>query len=117
MRATGLARLHKRRHDPAIVAVAIRNPGVASIYHNLASTLDTDGTLYRVDVPADAGGWSRIDLAVFLLHRGSTLLAAGESHRPNARFRLTLNPDEKVRGGQSLTVVAPTRPEIPWHEL
>ncbi|GAA4242635.1 ion channel [Actinomadura meridiana] len=103
--------------DPAIVAVAVRNPGVASIYHNLASTLDTDGTLYRVDVPEDAGEWSRIDLSMFLLRRGSTLLAVGESHRPNARFRLTLNPDEKVCGGQSLAVVAPTRPEIPWHEL
>ncbi|RFS81667.1 two pore domain potassium channel family protein [Actinomadura spongiicola] len=103
--------------DPAVIAVAVRNPGVASIYHNLASTLDTDGTLYRVDVPDDAGEWSRIDLSVFLLHRGSTLLAVGESHRPNARFRLTLEPDEKIRGGQSLAVVAPARPDIPWHDL
>jgi voltage-gated potassium channel len=103
--------------DPAVVAVAIRNPGVAAIYHNLASTLDTDGTLYRVDVPADAGEWSRLDVAVFLLRRGSTLLAVGESHRPNARFRLTAAPDERVRGGQSLAVVAPSRPEIPWHEV
>ncbi|NKZ04546.1 ion channel [Actinomadura latina] len=103
--------------DPAVVAVAIRNPGVAAIYHNLASTLDTDGTLYRVDVPEDAGEWSRIDLAIFLLRQGSTLLAVGESHRPNARFRLTSLPGEKVRGGQSLAVVAPDRPTIPWHEL
>ncbi|URN05623.1 ion channel [Actinomadura madurae] len=57
--------------DPAVVAVAIRNPGVAAIYHNLASTLDSDGTLYRVDVPEDAGEWSRLDVAVFLLHRGA----------------------------------------------
>jgi voltage-gated potassium channel len=103
--------------DPAVVAVAIRNPGVAAIYHNLASTLDSDGTLYRVDVPEDAGEWSRLDVAVFLLHRGSTLLAVGESHGPNARFRLTATPDERIRGGQSLAVVAPQRPEIPWHEL
>ncbi|MCP9949352.1 potassium channel family protein [Actinomadura madurae] len=103
--------------DPAVVAVAIRNPGVAAIYHNLASTLDSDGTLYRVDVPEDAGEWSRLDVAVFLLHRGSTLLAVGESHGPNARFRLTALPDERIRGGQSLAVVAPERPEIPWHEL
>ncbi|MFI0370999.1 ion channel [Actinomadura sp. 1N219] len=103
--------------DPAVVAVAIRNPGVAAIYHNLASTLDSDGTLYRVDVPADAGEWSRIDVAVFLLRRGSTLLAVGESHRPNARFRLTATPDERIQGGQSLAVVAPCRPDIPWHEL
>lgn len=103
--------------DPAVVAVAIRNPGVAAIYHNLASTLDTDGTLYRVDVPADAGEWSRLDVAVFLLRRGSTLLAVGESHRPNARFRLTATPEEKIRGGQSLAVVAPCRPDIPWHEV
>ncbi|MFI0485030.1 potassium channel family protein [Actinomadura sp. 9N215] len=103
--------------DPAVVAVAIRNPGVAAIYHNLASTLDSDGTLYRVDVPSDAGEWSRLDVAVFLLRRGSTLLAVGESHRPNARFRLTAAPDERIQGGQSLAVVAPARPDIPWHEL
>ncbi|WUI01927.1 potassium channel family protein [Spirillospora sp. NBC_00431] len=103
--------------DPAVVAVAIRNPGVAAIYHNLASTLDSDGTLYRVDVPADAGEWSRLDVAVFLLRRGSTLLAVGESHRPNARFRLTATPEERIQGGQSLAVVAPDRPDIPWHEL
>ncbi|WP_067800423.1 potassium channel family protein [Actinomadura formosensis] len=103
--------------DPAVVAVAIRNPGVAAIYHNLASTLDTDGTLYRVDVPEDAGEWSRLDVAIFLLRRGSTLLAVGESHRPNARFRLTSMPGEMVRGGQSLAVVAPDRPVIPWGEL
>ncbi len=42
--------------DPAVVAAVVRNPGVAAIYHNLASTLDTDGALYRVDVPAGAGG-------------------------------------------------------------
>lgn len=103
--------------DPAVVAVAIRNPGVAAVYHNLASTLDTDGTLYRVDVPEDAGEWSRLDVAIFLLRRGSTLLAVGESHRPNARFRLTSAPGEMVRGGQSLAVVAPGRPVIPWGEL
>ncbi|GAA2129144.1 potassium channel family protein [Actinomadura napierensis] len=103
--------------DPAVVAVAIRNPGVAAIYHNLASTLDADGTLYRVDVPDGAGEWARLDVAIFLLRRGSTLLAVGESHRPNARFRLTSEPDELVRGGQSLAVVAPDRPQIPWHEL
>ncbi|MFD0689037.1 ion channel [Actinomadura fibrosa] len=103
--------------DPAVVAVAIRNPGVASIYHNLASTLDADSTLFRVDVPEDAGEWSRLDVAIFLLRRGSTLLAVGESHRPNARFRLASEPDERIRGGQSLAVVAPDRPEIPWHEL
>ncbi|MFB4311767.1 potassium channel family protein [Actinomadura sp. GTD37] len=103
--------------DPAVVAVAIRNPGVAAIYHNLASTLDADGTLYRVDVPEDAGEWSRTEVAIFLLRRGSTLLAVGESHRPNARFRLTSRPDETIRGGQSLAVVAPERPEIPWAEL
>ncbi|MFA1545720.1 ion channel [Actinomadura chokoriensis] len=103
--------------DPAVVAVAIRNPGVAGIYHNLASTLDSDGTLYRVDVPEDAGEWPRVDVAIFLLRRGSTLLAVGESHRPNARFRLTSVPDETIRGGQSLAVVAPDRPVIPWREL
>lgn len=103
--------------DPAVVAVAIRNPGVAAIYHNLASTLDTDGTLYRVDVPEDAGEWSRLDVAIFLLRRGSTLLAVGESHRPNARFRLTSMRGEMIRGGQSLAVVAPDRPVIPWGEL
>ena len=101
----------------AVVAVAIRNPGVAAIYHNLASTLDADGTLYRVDVPEGAGEWPRLDVAIFLLRRGSTLLAVGESHRPNARFRLTADPGELVRGGQSLAVVAPDRPKIPWHEL
>lgn len=103
--------------DPAAVAAAIRNPGVAAIYHNLASTLDSDGSLYRVDVPDDAGEWSRIDVATFLLHRGSTLLAVGESHRPNARFRLTSVPDERIKGGQSLAVVAPDRPEIPWDQV
>ncbi|MQY08251.1 hypothetical protein ACRB68_63580 [Actinomadura sp. RB68] len=103
--------------DPAVVAVAVRNPGVASIYHNLASTLDSDSTLFRVDVPADAGEWSRLDLAIFLLRQGSTLLAVGESHRPNARFRLAAEPGETVRGGQSLAVVALERPEIPWGEL
>ncbi|WP_165975680.1 hypothetical protein [Actinomadura rubrisoli] len=103
--------------DPAVVSVAIRNPGVAAIYHNLASTLDADSTLFRVDVPDGAGEWPRLDLAVFLLRRGSTLLAVGESHRPNARFRLAAEPDERIRGGQSLAVVAPDRPEIPWHEI
>jgi hypothetical protein len=103
--------------DPAVVAVAIRNPGVAQIYHNLASTLDSDSTLFRVDVPEDAGEWPRLDLAIFLLRRGSTLLAVGESHRPNARFRLTADPDEKVKGGQSLAIVAPDRPRIPWRDL
>ncbi|TDC88434.1 ion channel [Actinomadura sp. 7K507] len=103
--------------DSAVVAAAIRNPGIASIYHNLASTLDTDGALYRVNVPDDAGEWSRMDVATFLLRRGNTLLAVGESHRPDARFRLTPDPDEMIRGGQSLAVVAPDRPEIPWHEL
>ncbi|MFI0350546.1 potassium channel family protein [Actinomadura sp. 9N407] len=103
--------------DPAVIAVAVRNPGVAMIYHNLASTLDADSTLYRVNVPADAGEWPRLDLAIFLLRRGSTLLAVGESHRPNARFRLAAAPGEVVAGGQSLAVVAAERPEIPWHEL
>ncbi|GAA3926068.1 hypothetical protein GCM10023085_04130 [Actinomadura viridis] len=103
--------------DPAVVAVAIRNPGVASIYHNLASTLDADSTLFRVDVPEGAGEWPRLDLAIFLLRRGSTLLAVGDSHRPNARFRLAAAPGETVRGGQSLAVVAPDRPVIPWGEL
>ncbi len=103
--------------DPAIVAVAIRNPGVASIYHNLASTLDADSTLFRVDIPADAGEWSRLDLAIHLLQNGSTLLAVGESHRPNARFRLAARPDETIRGGQSLAVVSESRPAIPWHEI
>ncbi|QKW37808.1 hypothetical protein HUT06_30520 [Actinomadura sp. NAK00032] len=103
--------------DPAVVADAIRNPGVAAIHHNLASTLDSDGTLYRVDVPEDAGEWSRVDVAIFLLRRGSTLLAVGESHRPNARFRLTSAPDERIRGGQSLAVVAPDRPVIAWAEI
>jgi hypothetical protein len=103
--------------DPAVVAVAIRNPGVAAIYHNLASTLDADGTLYRVDVPDGAGEWPRLDVAIFLLRRGSTLLAVGESHRPNARFRLSSVPGERVRGGQSLAVVSPDRPDIPWQEL
>ncbi|MFG2244229.1 potassium channel family protein [Spirillospora sp. NPDC048823] len=103
--------------DPAVVAVSVRNPGVAAIYHNLASTLDTDGTLYRVDVPEEVGERSRIDVAIFLLRRGSTLLAVGESHRPNANFRLTSAPDEKIRGGQSLAVVAASRPEIPWRDL
>ncbi|MFC6884704.1 MULTISPECIES: potassium channel family protein [Actinomadura] len=103
--------------DPAVVAVAIRNPGVAAIYHNLASTLDADSTLFRVDVPEGAGEWPRLDLAIFLLRRGGTLLAVGESHRPNARFRLAAEPGETVRGGQSLAIVAPERPEIPWNEL
>ncbi|MFV2178911.1 potassium channel family protein [Actinomadura sp. LOL_016] len=103
--------------DPAVVADSIRNPGVSAIYHNLASTLDTDGTLYRVDVPEGAGEWPRLDVAIFLLRRGCTLLAVGESHRPNARFRLSASPAETVRGGQSLALVAPERPEIPWHEL
>jgi voltage-gated potassium channel len=88
--------------DPAVVAVAVRNPGVAQIYHNLASTLDNDSTLFRVNVPEDAGEWPRLDLAIFLLRRGSTLLAVGESHRPNARFRLSTQPDEVVKGGQCL---------------
>ncbi|QXJ20754.1 two pore domain potassium channel family protein [Actinomadura graeca] len=103
--------------DPAIVAVAIRNPGVASIYHNLASTLDADSTLFRVDIPDGVGEWPRIDLAIHLLRQGSTLLAVGESHRPNARFRLASRPDETVRGGQSLAVVSEARPDIAWHEL
>ncbi|MCR3738568.1 voltage-gated potassium channel [Actinomadura glauciflava] len=103
--------------DPAVTAVAIRNPGIAAIYHNLASTLDSDGTLYRVDVPEDAGEWTRLDVAIALLRRGSTLLAVGDSHRPDARFRLAPAPDERIRGGQSLAVVATHRPEIPWHEL
>ncbi|MBE1537842.1 potassium channel protein [Actinomadura algeriensis] len=103
--------------DPAVVADSIRNPGVSAIYHNLASTLDTDGTLYRVNVPEGAGEWSRLDVAIFLLRRGSTLLAVGESHRPNARFRLSAAPDETIRGGQALAVVAPERPDVPWHEL
>jgi hypothetical protein len=103
--------------DPAVVAVAIRNPGVASIYHNLASTLDADSSLYRVNIPEDAGEWPRLDVAVFLLRRGSTLLAVGESHLPNARFRLAAQPGEMIRGGQSLAVVSSDRPEIPWHEL
>lgn len=103
--------------DPAVVAVAIRNPGVASIYHNLASTLDSDASLFRVEIPEDAGEWPRIDLAVALLRRGCTLLAVGESRRPNARFRLASAPDEIVRGGQSLAVVCRDRPEIPWHDL
>ncbi|KAB2346543.1 potassium channel family protein [Actinomadura rudentiformis] len=103
--------------DPAVVAVAIRNPGVAGIYHNLASTLDADSSLFRVDIPEGAGEWPRLDVAIFLLRRGSTLLAVGESHLPNAQFRLTPRPDEIVRGGQSLAIVAPDRPEIPWHEL
>ncbi|MBW8484813.1 potassium channel family protein [Actinomadura parmotrematis] len=103
--------------DPAVVAVAIRNPGVAGIYHNLASTLDADASLFRVDVPEGAGEWPRLDVAVFLLRRGSTLLAVGESHRPNARFRLAAEPGEVVRGGQSLAVVALERPDVPWAEL
>ncbi|TDC55526.1 two pore domain potassium channel family protein [Actinomadura sp. KC345] len=103
--------------DSAVVAAAIRNPGIAAIYHNLASTLDTDGALYRVDIPDDAGAWSRMDVAIFLLRRGGTLLAVGDSHRPDAGFRLTASPDEMIRGGQSLAVVAADRPEIPWHEL
>ncbi|MFD0903689.1 potassium channel family protein [Actinomadura sediminis] len=103
--------------DPAVVAAAIRNPGVSAIYHNLASTLDGTGTLYRVNVPEEAGEWSRLDVAQFLLRRGSTLLAVGDSHLPNARFRLLAESDERVRGGQALAVVARHRPEIPWHEL
>ncbi|GAA1573938.1 hypothetical protein GCM10009678_65780 [Actinomadura kijaniata] len=103
--------------DPAVVAVAIRNPGVASIYHNLASTLDGDSSLFRLDVPEDAGEWPRVEVAIFLLRRGCTLLAVGDSHRPNARFRLSSTPDETVRGGQSLAVVAAERPEIRWKEL
>ncbi|WP_165978061.1 two pore domain potassium channel family protein [Actinomadura darangshiensis] len=103
--------------DPAVTAAAIRNPGIAAIYHNLASTLDSDGTLYRVDVPKDVGERPRIDVAVFLLRRGSTLLAVGESDHPTARFRLVAEPDEKIRGGQSLAVVASSRPQIPWQEL
>jgi hypothetical protein len=103
--------------DPAVVAAAIRNPGVAQIYHNLASTLDSDSSLFRVDVPEDAGAWPRLDLAIFLLRRGSTLLAVGDSHRPGARFRLAAEAGEIVRGGQSLAVVARDRPEIPWNEL
>lgn len=103
--------------DPAVVAVTVRNPGVAAIYHNLASTLDADSTLFRIDVPEGAGAWPRLDVAIFLLRRGSTLLAVGESHRPNARFRLAAEPGETIRGGQSLAVVAPDRPDIPWDEL
>ncbi|MBB4773988.1 ion channel [Actinomadura livida] len=103
--------------DSAVVAAAIRNPGIAAIYHNLASTLDADGALYRVNIPEDAGEWSRMDVAIFLLRRGSTLLAVGESHRPDTTFRLTAAPDEMVRGGQALAVVARTRPDVPWHEL
>lgn len=103
--------------DPAVVAVAVRNPGVAAIYHNLASTLDADSTLFRVNVPADAGEWSRLDLAIHLLRQGRTLLAVGESHRPNARFRLASAPDERIRGGQALAIVSQDRPEIAWHEL
>lgn len=99
--------------DPAVVAAAVRNPGIASIYHNLASTLDSDGSLFRINIPDDAGEWTRMDLAVFLLGRGCTLLAVGDSRRPSARFRLTAEPGELVRGGQSLAVVAADRPEIP----
>jgi voltage-gated potassium channel len=103
--------------DPAVVAVAIRNPGIAAIYHNLASTLDSDADLFRIDIPADAGSWPRLDLAISLLHRGCTLLAVGESQRPNARFRLAAEPDEIVRGGQSLAVVCKDRPAIDWATL
>jgi Ion channel len=103
--------------DPAVVAVAIRNPGIASIYHNLASTLDSDASLFRVDIPDDAGEWPRLELAVALLRRGCTLLAVGESRRPNARFRLAAEPGEIVRGGQSRAIVSRDRPEIPWHDL
>ncbi|MFC9972929.1 hypothetical protein ACFVH6_18755 [Spirillospora sp. NPDC127200] len=41
----------------------------------------------------------------------------GGPHRPNARFRLAAEPGETVRGGQSLAVVAPSRPEIDWDSL
>lgn len=103
--------------DSAVVADVIRNPGVAAIYSNLASTLDADSSLFRVDIPEGAGQWSRLDLAIFLLRRGCTLLAVGESTRPNARFKLDPAPSEPVRGGQSLAVVAHDRPEIPWDEI
>ncbi|HEX2313425.1 MAG TPA: ion channel [Thermomonospora sp.] len=103
--------------DYTVVADVIRNPGVASVYSNMASTLDSDGSLFRVDIPEGAGEWSRMDVAVFLLRRGCTLLAVGESHRPNARFRLLGEPGERVRGGQSLAVVARERPDPPWREL
>ncbi|WP_157996101.1 potassium channel family protein [Thermomonospora amylolytica] len=103
--------------DYTVVADVIRNPGVAAVYSNMASTLDSDGSLFRVDIPEGAGEWPRLDLAVFLLRRGCTLLAVGDSHRPNARFRLLGEPGETVRGGQSLAVVARERPEPPWEEL
>ncbi|REE95396.1 ion channel [Thermomonospora umbrina] len=103
--------------DYTVVADVIRNPGVAAVYSNMASTLDSDGSLFRVDIPEDAGEWTRMDVAVFLLRQGCTLLAVGESHRPNARFRLLGEPDERVAGGQSLAVVARERPEPPWHRL
>ena len=103
--------------DSAVVADVIRNPGVAAIYSNLASTLDADSSLFRVDIPEGAGEWPRLDLAIFLLRRGCTLLAVGESTRPNARFKLDPSPTELVRGGQSLAVVAHDRPEISWSEI
>ncbi|MEO5873956.1 MAG: potassium channel family protein [Streptosporangiaceae bacterium] len=103
--------------DSAVVADVIRNPGVAAIYSNLASTLDADSSLFRVDIPERAGDWLRLDLAIFLLRRGCTLLAVGESTRPNARFKLDPSPTERVGGGQSLAVVAHERPEIPWAEI
>ncbi|GAA3218529.1 potassium channel family protein [Actinocorallia longicatena] len=100
--------------DPAVVADVIRNPGVATIYSNLASTLDADSSLFRVDVPEGEGPWTRLALAVHLLERGCTLLAVGESSRPNARFRLDPDPAALVGGGQSLAIVAHDRPEIVW---
>lgn len=102
---------------PAVIADAIRNPGVATIYHNLASTLDSDSSLFRVDVPEDAGEWPRIDLAIHFLRQGHTLLAVGETHRPNARFRLATEPGEVVRGGQSLAIVAQERPQVNWSDI
>ena len=103
--------------DSAVVADVIRNPGVAAIYSNLASTLDADSSLFRVDIPEGAGEWTRLDLAIFLLRRGCTLLAVGESTRPNARFKLDPSPTELVGGGQSLAIVAHDRPEISWSEI
>lgn len=103
--------------SPAVIADAIRNPGVATIYHNLASTLDSDASLFRVDIPDGVGEWTRIDLGVHFLRLGHTLLAVGESHRPNARFRLAAEPGETVRGGQSLAIVAKERPQVSWSDL
>lgn len=103
--------------SPAVIADAIRNPGVATIYHNLASTLDSDASLFRIDVPEDAGEWPRVDLGIHLLRLGHTLLAVGDSHRPNAGFRLAAEPGEIIRGGQSLAVVARERPDVSWPDI